>query len=159
MKAFATFLALSCAALGALPAQAERWTPVEDTDRDFWDADARLEVDLDSVRAVDVADAKDADGKALTGPFYVATRRAVLSASAQESMRYDSEIAAEYYHCAGAQPLRTANGSVLSAEIVGGKQKIKYQGGPDEAYLFGPAQTGWQSNLQALVCARAKSTS
>lgn len=158
MKAFATFMIFSCALLGA-PAQAESWTRIEDTDQAFWDADARLEVDLDSVRAVDVADAKDADGNALAGPFYVATRRAVLSASAQESMRYDSEIAAEYYSCAGAEPLRTVNGSVLAAEIAGGKQKIKYQGGPGETYLFGPAQTGWQSNLQALVCARAKSTS
>ncbi len=158
MKALVASMVLAYAVFGA-PVHAESWTRIEDTDQDFWDADARLEVDLDSVRAVAVADAGDAAGKTLPGPFYVATRRAVLSAGARDSMGYDAEIAAEYHYCGGAEPLRTVNGSVLAAEITGDKQKIKYQGDPGETYRFGPAQTGWQSNLQALVCARAKSTS
>ncbi|MBO9662482.1 hypothetical protein [Dokdonella sp.] len=142
----------------ALPAsaQAETWKTFEDSDGKFWDTDARLEVDLDSVRKADVAKATDVEGHALSGPFFLATRRAVLSDHGREALGYDSELASEYYHCAGETPLRTANGSVLSADITDGKQKIKYQGRADEAYAFAPATTGWQKNLQSLVCARAR---
>lgn len=148
------FLALAL----ALPAcaQAEAWTTFEDSDHAFWDSGARLEVDLDSVRKADVAKATDAAGNPLGGPYFVAVRRALLSEDGRKALGYDSELASEYYHCAGEASLRTVNGSVLSAEITGGKRKIKYQGRADEAYAFAPAATGWQKNLQSLVCARAQ---
>ena len=137
-------------------AQAENWARFEDTDEAFWDSGARMEVDLDSVRKVDVPRATDAAGKPLAGPFVVAVRRAVLSDSGRSSLGYDSELTTEYYTCAGKESLRTVNGSVLSAEITGGKRNIKHQGRADEAYAFKPATTGWQKNLQSLVCARAR---
>ena len=154
MKRLATAL-LVCASMLPAVALAEKWVRFEDTEHDFWDNDARLEVDLDSVRKVDVAKATDAKGQPLQGPFYVATRRAVLSDDSRKSIGYDSEITSEYYRCGG-ETLRTVNGSVLSVEVKGDQQKVKYKGDPGEAYAFRAALTGWQKHLQQLVCERAK---
>jgi hypothetical protein len=154
MKRLATAILVGASMLPAV-ALAEKWVRFEDTEHDFWDNDARLEVDLDSVRKVDVAKATDAKGQPLQGPFYVATRRAVLSDDSRRSIGYDSEITSEYYRCGG-ETLRTVNGSVLSVEVKGDQQKVKYKGDPGEAYAFGAALTGWQKHLQQLVCERAK---
>ena len=142
-------------ALTSASVSAENWVEFKDTDGEFWDANARHEVDLDSVRPAVVADAKDPAGKTLAGPFVVATRRAVLSDSARATMKVDVEITAEYYDCTGTEILRSENGAVLSVEMTAGKKRIKYEGKPGDTYVLGPALTGWMTNLQAAVCAHA----
>lgn len=139
------------------PVFAENWKAFEDSDGDFWNEGAKLEVDLDSIRPVTVADAKDAAGATLRGPFVVATRRAVLSESGRETMKVDTEITTEYFACAGPEILRTGNGDVYSADVSAGKTRVKYEGKPDETYVFVPALTGWMKNLYAAVCAHAGS--